>query len=104
MSGSWTWGNGWIWDDREDSLPVLDIHSYGITTAINASTTLFTKCKIISVDKYGVDGTWEALNNFFFQDENIVFFKLQQMWHFTWVSSSRLSYTISFGHLFLFAT
>ena len=85
--GSWTWKHGWTWDNKDDPLPILDIQSYGLTTAVNASSRLFTKCGITSIDKYCENGAWEALDPVFYQGTNVVFFKLQGMWHFTWVGN-----------------
>ena len=83
--GSWTWRNGWDWDTKEDALPIADIQSYGLTTAINASTSLFSKCEITSIDKYGIQGVWYTLDPVFFEEANVIFFKMQRMWHFVWV-------------------
>jgi hypothetical protein len=85
--GSWMWGSGWTWDTNDDPLPILSIQSYGLTAAINASSRLFTQCGLTSVDKYSEEGAWEALDPVFYQGTNVVFFKLQGMWHLSWVSS-----------------
>ena len=85
--GSWTWKNGWKWDSKNERLPILDIQSYGLTSAINASARFFTKCAITSIDKFSEDGAWKSLDPFFYERTKSVFFKLQGMWHFTWVGS-----------------
>ncbi|XP_028393590.1 uncharacterized protein LOC114517936 [Dendronephthya gigantea] len=85
--GSWTWKNGWKWDTNEDQLPIVNIGSHGITTAINASAWVSDKCAVSSIDKYSARGLWETLEPVVFQTNNVVFFKLQGMWHFTWIFS-----------------
>lgn len=85
VSGSWSWYFGWNWDGEENSLPILDVQSYGLTAAINVSAELYDKCTITFGERYSKDGLWKPIDLRFSQEENVVFFELHEMWHFTWV-------------------
>ncbi|XP_046851033.1 uncharacterized protein LOC124444456 [Xenia sp. Carnegie-2017] len=88
VSGSWSWHFGWNWDGEENSLPILDVQSYGLTAAINVSAKLYDKCTITFGERYSKDGLWKPIDLRFSEEENVVFFELHEMWHFTWIISA----------------
>ena len=62
---------------------------YGITTAFNASTREYQTCSVESLSYWAEDMKWMEATDLFFMNDSAkpTTFKLNKMWHFSWVNS-----------------
>lgn len=86
MSGSWRWRSGWTWDTTADTLVILDSKDdNGITVALNASSTEYESCSVESL-YYMAEGKKWTEESELFSHSKPVMFKLNKMWHLSWVN------------------
>ena len=82
MTGSWRWSTSWSWDTRDDALIMMDMN--GITTGLNVSTKEYQSCSVESLSYLAEDIKWMTMTDYF-NSSKPVMFKLNNMWHLSWV-------------------
>ena len=60
-------------------------HDYGIATGLNVSTMDYQSCSVESLRYWAEDMNWTEAS-YFFSYSKPVMFKLNNMWHLSWVS------------------